>query len=134
MTKKVKVAVFDGDQKVRKLGKYPITDDGSKIRVLKGGKRHFYPEFGPHSFLEFPRPWYLGGGWERVYIVRNHASECVNFKTFSVPGPDPKQVKDAAEAVVLTKFGVDKQDTPLWQYIMLGLVVLTFLKVMGVIP
>ena len=134
MTKKVKVAVFDADQKVRKLGKYPVTDDGSKIRILKGGKRHFYPKFGPNSFLEFPRSKFLGGGWERIYIVRNHASKCVDFKTFAVAGPDPEQVKDAAEATILSKFGVDKQDTPLMQYIITGLVFLIFLKVMGVIP
>ena len=134
MTKKVKVAVFDGDQKVRKLGKFPLTDDGSKIRVHKGGKRHFYPKFGPNSFLEYPHSRFLGGGFERIYFVRNHASECVNFETEAVSGPDPKQVKDAAEAVVLTKFGTDKQVTSLREYIQTGLVFLVFLKVMGVIP
>ena len=133
-SKKVKVAIFDGDQKIRKLGKFPITDDGSKLKILKGGKRHFYPEFGPNSFLEFPRSRFLGGGWERVYIVRNHASECVNFLTSSVPGPDPEQVKDAAEATILTRFGVEKQSTPLILYIIVILQGLAFLKIMGVIP
>ena len=121
MTKKVKVAVFDKDQKIRKLRKCDISKDGSKIRVSKGGKSHFYPSFDRSSFLEFPKPRYLGGGHERIYFVRNHASECVNFETQVVPDVDLEEIEKAAENKILQGIGTEEKDTPMLSYAILGI-------------
>jgi hypothetical protein len=80
MTKKVKLAIFDRDLKAREYKHFDVTDDGSKIRVRSGGKRNFNPTFDNDSFIEFPRPRYLGGGWDRVYFARNGAKACVRFR------------------------------------------------------
>ena len=80
LTKKVKLAVFDRDLKAREFQMYDVTDDGSKIKVRSGGKRHFNPTFDNDSFVELPRPWWKGGGWERIYFARNSAKSCVKFR------------------------------------------------------
>lgn len=133
MSKKVKLAIFDGDLKVRTLGHFHVSKDGSKVSVKRGGKGNFNPAFNNDSFLEFPRPWYLGGGWNRIYIVRKGASKCVDFKTETVEGPDPEEVMDAAKAEILKGLGKDKQDTPLIFYILLFVLIGVALKVFGVI-
>jgi len=132
MSKKVKVAVFDKDQKIRKLQMCDIGKDGSKLRVSKGGKNHFYPSFDRSSFLEWPKPWYKGGGFERIYYVRNHASKCVNFETLVVPDVDLEVIEDAAEAAILRGIGTEeKPDTPFIQYAILGLTGLILLVLMN---
>ena len=132
MTKKVKVAVFDKDQKIRKLQMCEISKDGSKIRVSKGGKSHFYPSFDRTSFLEWPKPWYKGGGYERIYYVRNHASECVNFETQTVPDVDLDEINKAIGVAGLDKLGKVKQDIPFISWITLLVVVFGIMIQLGV--
>ena len=131
MTKKVKVAVFDKDQKVRKLQMCEISSDGSKLKIHKGGKKHWYPSFDRTSFIEWPKPRYKGGGHERVYIVRNHASECVNFETGVVPDIDLEEIETAAENAVLKGIGTEEKVTPVMQYITAGLCVLILIFLMN---
>lgn len=121
MSKKVKVAVFDKDQKVRKLQMCEISKDGSKIRVSKGGKNHFYPSFDRSSFLEMPKPWYKGGGFERIYYVRNHASACLNFETQEVPDIDLEEIEKAAENKILSGIGTEEKETPVLLYAIMAI-------------
>ena len=115
MTKKVNVVVFDNDLVVRTEGKFDLTDDGTKIKIKKGGKGHFYPIIDPERALEFSRPWYKGGS-KKVYYVRNHANQCVNFGLDppQVYPPDPEQVIDAANTALVKNFGKEKQEMT-WQ-------------------
>ena len=130
MTKKVKLAIFDRDLKARTVGTFPVSKDGSRISVRKGGKRNFNPTFDNESYIDFPKRF---GGWTRTYFVRNGAKECVNFKTGSVSGPDPDLVIEAAESAILQNIGKDKEETPLISWLTLGAVILLALKVFGVI-
>ena len=132
MTKKVKVAVFDKDQKIRKLQMCEIGKDGSKLKIHKGGKKHWYPSFDRTSFLEWPKPRYKGGGYERVYLVRNHASECVNFETQVVPDVDLDEINIAIGAAGLDKLGKVKQDVPFISWITLLVVVFGIMIQLGV--
>lgn len=136
MTKKVKVAIFDQDLKIRQFGNYPLTSDGSKINVRSGGKAHFNPSFSNTSYLEFP---YRSISnlfriqYRRVYIVRNNANKCVNFDTEEVPAPDPDEVMKAASAKILENMGKESQDTALILYIILAAIAIVALKVFEVI-
>ena len=132
-TEKVKVAVFDKDQKIRKLQMCEISKDGSKIRISKGGKKHWYPSFDRTSFLEWPKPWYKGGKHERIYVVRNHASDCVNFETQTVPDIDLEEIEKAIGATGLDKLGNQKQEISFIFYIILLILVGIALKVFGAI-
>jgi len=136
MAKKVTLAIFDRDLKVRTLGKFKVSKDGSKISVKRGGKAHFNPSFDNDSYLEFPRSRLLGGGHKKIYIVRRGSSSCVSFKDdpATVYGPDPEEVMNAAKAEILDGLGKDKQDTPIIVYIILALAFITTMKVLGVIP
>lgn len=131
MTKKVEVAVFDKDLRVRTLGKFPISQDGTKISVKKGGKGNFAPTFDNESFIELPKRFF--GGWRRIYFVRKGAKSCVNFQTEEVDGPDPELVIEAAESEILRGIGKEKEETPLILYLILGALLLIALKVFGVI-
>ncbi len=136
MTKKVKVAIFDRDLKARTYGNFPLSKDGSRISVRRGGKRNFNPTFDMDSYIEFPSrsmipPFPIK--WNRVYFVRNGAPACVNFKTGTVEGPDPELVMEAAEAEILKGIGKDKQETPMVLWIILAGVMIILLKVLGVI-
>ncbi len=130
MTKKVEIAVFDKDLKVRTLGKFPVSQDGTKISVKKGGKGNFAPTFDNESFIEFPKRF---GGWKRIYLVRKGAKSCVNFQTEDVEGPDPELVIEAAESEILRGIGKEKEETPIIIYLILGAILLVALKVFGVI-
>lgn len=136
MTKKVKLAIFDKDLKARTFESFPISKDGSRISVRRGGKRNFNPTFDQESFIELPYRSIIppfSTKWNRVYFVRNGAKACVNFKTETILEPDPELVMQAAEAEILKGIGKDKQDTPMIQYIMIFLLIGILLKVFGVI-
>ena len=136
MPEKVKLAVFDQDLVVRKYGKFELSSDGSKIRVISGGDAHFMPQIGNTTHLDFPRrsllpPFkkYL----ERIYFVRNTASRCVDFATEEVASPDPQEVMKAAGAKVASNWGKEKTETPLLLYIILAVVALIAARVFEVI-
>ena len=136
MTKKVKLAIFDKDLKARTFESFPISKDGSRISVRRGGKRNFNPTFDQESFIELPYRSIIppfSTKWNRIYFVRNGAKACVNFKTETILEPDPELVMQAAEAEILKGIGKDKQDTPMIQYIMIFLLIGILLKVFGVI-
>lgn len=130
MTKKVELAIFDKDLKVRTLGKFPVSQDGTKISVKRGGKANFNPTFDNESFIEFPKRF---GGWRRIYLVRKGAKACVNFQTEEVEGPDPELVIEAAESEILRGIGKEKEETPLILYLILAAIGLVVLKIFGVI-
>ncbi len=135
MNEKVKVAVFDKDGKIRHLGNKPLSKDGSRIKIKEGGRGQFKPLFDNHSYLEFPKPKYLGGGWDRIYFVRNHAKKCVDFKDdpATVYGPDPDVVINAAEDAIRKSMKQEDPETPIILYLMFGAVLIILLKVLGVI-
>lgn len=131
MGKKVKVAVIDKDLKIRKIGNVDLNKDGTKLKIKKGGKKHWYPEFDTSSYLEFPSLF----GWKRIYFVVNNAKKCIDFKTKppEISGPDPQVVMDAAEAAILNNLGREKQETPWQLWVILGINALLLLYSMGVI-
>lgn len=136
MTKKVKLAIFDKDLKARTYKNFPVTDDGAKIQVKRGGKANFNPEFDNESFIEFPKrslrpPWRIH--WNRVYFAPNGAKKCVNFQTLTVLEPDPSLVLKAAGTEMLRNLGKEKAETPMLTYIMLFILIVLALKVFGVI-
>lgn len=134
MTKKVKLAIFDKDLKARTVKEYPISDNGEQIKVVSGGEGHFMPKFDNDSFIELPRPWYRGGGWEKIYFARKLAKKCVNFKTEEVFVPDPEQLKKSIGVTLLDQLGEQKQPFPAWTvYLILVTVIGIALKVFGVI-
>jgi len=127
--------VYDKDLKARIYRKFPVTDDGAKIQVRKGGKANFNPEFDNHSFIELPnrsllRPWHRN--WNRVYFVPNGAKKCVDFHTETVLEPDPTLVIKAAGTEMLRNLGKEKAETPIITYIMLLILILLALKLFGV--
>ena len=130
MTKKVELGIFDKDLKVRTIGKFPVSQDGTKISVKRGGKGNFNPSFDNESFIEFPKRF---GGWRRIYLVRKGAKACVNFQTEEVEGPDPELVIEAAESEILRGIGKEKEETPLILYLILAAIGLVVLKIFGVI-
>lgn len=137
MANKVRVAVFDAGQRAI-IKKCEITDDGSKIRVKSGGKAHFMPEFDNTSYLEFKRPWYLGGGTKKLYFVRRMASKCVNFQVqkneaVDISMPDPKQVMDATDSNLIKNFSKEDNVTPWYIWVLLLILLGIALKVFGVI-
>lgn len=133
MTRKVKLAVIDGDLKVN-IKKYPISDSGNHILVKKGGEGHFMPTFDNDSFLEFPRKFlFFVIGWEKVYFAKKLAKSCVNFKTGKLEGPSPEFVKEMGTKVMLDRLNKQKQETG-WQiWLILAVSIITLLHVMGVI-
>jgi len=130
------LAVYDKDLKARIYKKFPVTDDGSKIQVKRGGKANFNPAIDNDSFIEFPkrsllRPWAIS--WQRVYFAPNGAKKCVNFQTKTVLDPDPSLVLKAAGTQMLNNLGKEKIETPILTYIMLFLLIVAVLKLFGVI-
>lgn len=132
MEKKVKVALFDKDLKVE-VKKYPLTSDGSRIDITQGGKGHFKPAIASTTHLDIPRPKIRGGGHERVYFVMKWAKKCVDFKTGEVEGPDPDQVMQAARAQILKSKAEEAQSVHWSVWLTIGMLVLIFLKVFGVL-
>jgi len=134
MSKKVKLAIVDKDLKARTVKKYPVSDSGEQIRVVSGGEGHFMPYFDNESFIEFPRPWYLGGGFERVYFAKKGAKKCINFESEIVHRPDPEDMKRAVGSSLLSEIGKEKQQFPVWiLYVTLLAVIGIAMKVFGMI-
>jgi len=135
MSKKVKLAIVDNDGKARTVKKYPISEDGTKIRVVSGGEGHFMPSFDNDSFVEFPKKLFgiIPSGWDRVYMVKKRGKACINFQSGKVEGPDPEQLKEAVGSTMLNQLGKDKPPFPTWIiYFMLLLNIGIALKVFGV--
>lgn len=133
---KVLLAILDKDLKARTFKKFPLSSEGSKIDVVNAGKGYFMPKIDNDSFIELPyrsllTPWKLS--WRRFYVAVRGSDACINFKTGEVNGPDPHQVIEAAKSELIKNFGKEKQDTPTLLYIVLGVTILTLLKVLGVI-
>lgn len=137
MGEKVRVAVYDNDQKIRTLGNFEVSDNGEQIRIKSGGTEHFMPRFDSNSFLEFPswKKYLLFGpkGWKRVYIVKNKAERCVNFKTQEAYGPSPEELKKAVSASLLEKIGKEGITIPWYLYLLLVVNLLFSVVIMNVL-
>lgn len=131
MTRKVELAIFDSDLRV-KLGKYEISKDGSKIVVKSGGAGNWTPSFDNESFIEFPKPWYRGGGWKRVYFVKKKGAECVNFSTGKVTGPSEEELKEAIGAVAFKSLGKEDKESTFINYLTLAIAFIILLSEFGV--
>ena len=135
---KVEVAIYDNDNKIRTLKKFEISENGNQIRIVSGGEGHFMPKFDTNSPLYFPS-WkrYLLLGkrtWKPLYIVKNKASECVNFKTGETHGPNPEEKKKANLNLLATKIGKDNEykiPWPLYLIIALQFVIIGILANMS---
>lgn len=136
MARKVQVAIFDNDLRCN-VGKYDVSDDGTKIRIKSGGEGHFMPTFNNDSFLEFPYRAFTSfwkTSYRRIYVVKKKADSCVNFKTGEVPIPNPEEQKEAISKTLLGKIGKPESDGLLWWQILLLIVTIaTAAKVFGVI-
>ena len=136
MTKKVKLAIIDKDLKARTFKSFPLTEDGTKIKVTESGKGYFMPEIDTDSYLELPSrslfpPWRIK--WNRIYFAIKSTKKCINFKTGDVPDPDPTLVLKAAGTTMLMNLGKEKQETELIIYLILAAVIGIALKIFGVI-
>ena len=99
-SEKVELAIIDTDLKARTFKKFPVSSDGRKIDVISGGKGYFMPQFDNDSFIELPRPWYLGGGWKRIHIAVRGAKACFRFrKTKNSHLAEIKTITDLEELI-----------------------------------
>ena len=136
MSKKVKLAIIDKDLRARTFKNFPLSEDGTKIKVKSGGEGHFMPSFETDSYIELPSrslfpPWRTK--WNRIYFVNKGTSKCINFKTETVPAPDPSLVLEAAGTLMLMNLGKEKKETDLIIYIILAVLIGIALKIFGVI-
>lgn len=108
---KVNLAIIDTDLTIRTLQKYPLSDNGRQILVMKGGENHFMPQITNTSYLEFPtrKKYYLFGEkiYKRIYFAMNKAKKCVDFESGEVSLPSPEEMKKAISALVIGKMGQD---------------------------
>ena len=134
--KKVKIAIFDKDQRVE-LKDYELSASGNKISIVTGGEGYFMPEIGPTTFLDWPiRKKYLLFGhdvYKRIFFALKKGSKCVDFAKrianydeetklgVVVYGPDEEQLKTSNLNLLATKIGKDTEQGIPW-FIMLGLV------------
>lgn len=133
MTQKVKLAVFDDTLKA-KVKKYPISSTGKQIEVSSGGGAHWMPYFDSASYLIMPKKFlFITYGKERIYFVKKHAANCINFQTEEVFGFDPQLVLDAAGSVMINRLGKDDKTVPSWVYIIILILLAIAGKVFGVI-
>lgn len=133
---KVKVAIFDNDLRVRKIGKYPLNSDGTKIKIVSGGEGHFMPSIDPSSCLEFPRRSMIPPFkkyFERVYIIKKGASKPVNFHTERVYDINVESIMKAANAQILNRLGQETKDTATITYVIVILLLVIIGKVFGLI-
>ena len=135
MTKKVKLAIIDSDLKARTVGHYPISEDGTQIRVVSGGEGHFMPKFDNYSYIELPKKFlFFQTGWTRLYIVKKKADACINFQTEEVPTPNIEQLMESVGSTLLNRIGEKKEAFPSWIIYLILLTVLGIAaKVFGVI-
>ena len=136
MVEKVNVAIFGSDLKVAPIKTYEVNESGSQIRINpKGGKGHFMPAFTNSSYLDIPtfKKYLLFGAmkYKRIYFVRKMADACVDFFTPFVPIPDPKQVMEAANSVLIKNFGREETGTPWYVWPILIFSLLSFLVLLG---
>lgn len=133
MARKVKVAIFDNDLK-SEVGKYALSKDGTKIIIKSGGEANWAPSFDNDSFIEFPKPRWKGGGYERIYFVKKKGSKCVNFKSDppTIPGPSEEELKRAIGAVAFKNLGKEDKESALISYLTLAIVFIVLLSQLGV--
>ena len=134
-TPKVWVAIYDNDFRIKKIQKYPISEDGKKIRIQSGGSGHWMPDFTASSFLEFPslKKFLLFGErqYKRVYIVPKKGEACVDFETGTAKGPSSEELKKAVGATMLRDIGKDRNAGPKWyHYITMLFVFLCFIMLL----
>ena len=138
MVKKVRTGFYGKDLRVE-IKKYPLNSAGSKITVVNGGENHFMPDIGPNSFLDMPtrKKYLLFGPWiyTRTFFALKKAEKCIDFFPDGIVyGPDPEQLKKANMALLAEKIGQDAhKGTPWYIWAILGLNLLIFLNMMGVI-
>jgi len=132
---KLKVLIFDGDQKVRKVERYPVSASGSKIAIKNaGGAGHFMPDFTKDTFLEIPVGFWKFKHYERWYFVRKGASACVDFATGEVPEYDEENILKSAGNILIESIGKEpKKETPLLSYLMAFLLIIIVLQNLGVL-
>ena len=136
MTKKVKLAIIDKDLRARIFKKFPLSEDGAKIKVKSGGDGHFMPEIDTDSYIELPSrsllpPWRTK--WNRYYFVNKGAKKCINFKTETILDPDPTMVLKAAGTQMLMNLGKEKKETDITTYIIIAMLLGILAKLFGVI-
>ena len=135
MARKVKLAIFDNDLRV-KQGNYELSDDGTKIKVKSGGEAHWMPSFDNDSFIEFPYRSLFSlwkTSWRRVYFVKKKGAKCVNFKTDppTITGPSEEQLKEAIGVIAFKNLGKE-DNSPTWiSYVTLVISILVLLIVSG---
>lgn len=138
MTDKVRTAIFGKDLRVE-FKDHKLTATGHKISIVPEGAGYFMPEIGPTTFLDLPlRKKYLLFGprtYERVFFVEKKGAKCIDFgQGGKMYGPDTEQLKKANMALLAEKIGQDAQKgTPWYIWVILGLNLLIFLNIMGVI-
>jgi hypothetical protein len=132
---KMTVAVYDRDLTVRGgLRKQSISRTGDKISIHRGGKANFNPDFDHECVLKGKYPKYKF--WKRSFdlvVVPNQGERCINFKTQTISGPNPEDVKKAAATKLLENLGKEKADLNFLNYITILGIVLIALKVFGLI-
>lgn len=140
MVSKVKVAFVDKDLKIRRVGAFPLTDDGEKINIYpKGGKGNENPIFQKTSALSFRRrsmipPFRVY--FDDVYFMKTGGTACFDFKDASVtiPALDRDRIKESLGATMLNDIGKPKEPFPTWViWIILALSIFSVLLQMGVV-
>jgi len=143
MARKVKIAIFDKDQRVE-LKEYELSNNGNRISIVPEGAGYFMPEIGPTTFLDWPirKKFLFFGGWihKRIYFSLKKGAKCLDFAKHIanydeetklgviIYGPDVEQVKRANLNILAEKIGVDNNPkTPLWVYIIIGLLLLNII-------
>lgn len=116
--RKVMLAIFDNDLRA-KVKKYPVSDDGTKIRVVSGGENHHMPVFDNDSFIEFPyRPFpaLWKTSYRRIYFVKGKGKKCIDFsgEDPEIFPPDPEAQKEANARLLATKIGQDSNPGIPW--------------------
>jgi len=135
MVRKVTLAIFDNDLK-SEVAKYPLSKDGTKIKVKSGGEANWFPSFDNDSFIEFPKKkWqFWKPQWTRIYFVKKKGAACVNFKSDppTITGPSEEQLKQAIGAVAFENLGKEDREPKLINYLTLAIAFIILLSQMGV--
>jgi len=138
MADKIKTAIFGKDLRV-KLENHKLNASGNKISIIPEGAGYFMPEIGPTTFLDWPsHKKFLFFGprtYKRVFFVEKKGAKCIDFGLGGILyGPDLEQLKKANMVLLAEKIGQDAQKgTPWYVWAILGLNLLIFLNIIGVI-